>query len=91
MPWVQTYSFFYYVKATYISHILLGKITPTSTVTLSVGSNYGKLKTDRSPSFQLSGTHVSPGESIHSLGTRPLNKQSSKLQQREAKMMPKYH
>ena len=47
MPCVQTYSFFYYVKAIYIPHILLGKITPTSTVTLSVGSNYEKLKTDR--------------------------------------------
>ena len=40
---------------------------------------------DRYPSFQFSGTLVFPGESIHSLGIRPLNKQSSKLKKEKQK------
>lgn len=41
-------------------------------------------------SFQLSGTLVSPGRSIHPLRIRLLSQQSSKLQQREVKLFQAY-
>lgn len=70
MPWVQTYSFFYYVKAAYIPHIVRKKL-PQPGDSLSDGQ-LGELKTDRSPSFSSVEPMYLLVKSTHSLGTRPL-------------------